>query len=174
MTAYAVNPNTYTYRALSTDIVEGKIDGVFIKGTLVYLEDLKKWMIVNEDLTLSDYSLGKVSSDPDAKTGQIVNIQPQFSSTPGTVLKIDNLPVWAKFVKIYPQSGNVAFAFGEDPAIDAADSGTENVIDADGASIGGIAVAGSWEVRIPNGMTDIRLASDTASAKVWVELSSGQ
>jgi hypothetical protein len=46
------------YTALSTDIVDNKIAGAKYIGAIVYLTDTKKWKIINEDGTLSDYVLG--------------------------------------------------------------------------------------------------------------------
>jgi hypothetical protein len=162
------------YVADASDIVENKIDGVSKKGEKVYILTSGKTYIVKDDLTLSEYVVGKIDYNPDSKTGQIKNVQVQFSATPGTVMQLTNIPTWAKYMKLYPQSGVVAFAFDENPAIDAADTGTTNAINfTTNASIGGIATSSSWEIRTPVFGTTIRLVSDTANAKCWIELTSG-
>lgn len=46
-----------SYIALSTDIVDNKIDGASEIGKLVFLSDTKSWRIILSDLTLSQYSL---------------------------------------------------------------------------------------------------------------------
>lgn len=46
-----------SYIALSTDIVDNKIDGATAIGKTIYLIDTGEWKIIKEDLTLSDYLL---------------------------------------------------------------------------------------------------------------------
>jgi hypothetical protein len=162
------------YVAVASDVIENKVAGASKPGEKLYLSDTGKTFIIKDDLTLSEYMVGKIDFNPDSKTGQIKNVQVQFSATPGTVMQITNLPAWAKYMKLYPQSGVVAFAFDENPAIDAADVGSAGSINfATNASIGGIAVSSSWEIRTPVFGTTIRLVSDTANAKCWIELTSG-
>jgi hypothetical protein len=127
-----------------------------------------------DEVSLRTLQETPVEMTPDSKLGQIKHVQVQFSATPGTVFQLTNLPTWAKYIKIYPQSGTVAFAFGENPAIDAADAGTTNAINfGTNASIGGIAVSGQFESRQPIFGATVRMVSDTANAKAWIEISSG-
>jgi hypothetical protein len=162
------------YVAVASDISSNKVSGASKPGEKIYISDQMKTYIIKEDLTLSEYMVGKIDFNPDSKTGQIKHVQVQFSATPGTVMQLTNLPTWAKYMKLYPQSGVVAFAFDENPAIDAADTGTTNAINfTTNASIGGIATNSSWEIRTPVFGTTIRLVSDTANAKCWIELTSG-
>jgi hypothetical protein len=46
-----------SYIALSTDIDGGTIDGVSHVGRLIYITDTAEWYVIEEDLTLSAYSL---------------------------------------------------------------------------------------------------------------------
>jgi hypothetical protein len=47
-------PHDAMYIALSTDIVDDKIEGCSIIGAKVYLVDSSIWKIVKDDLTLAD------------------------------------------------------------------------------------------------------------------------
>jgi len=43
------------YIALSTDIVDNKIEGASIVGAKIFLYDIGSWKIVKSDLTLETY-----------------------------------------------------------------------------------------------------------------------
>jgi len=45
------------YLALSTDIADSKIPGASLIGKLIYLTDSKSWLVINTDLTVSEYVL---------------------------------------------------------------------------------------------------------------------
>lgn len=58
MTLYYISSNKIpTYIALSTDIVDNKIDGATEIGKTIYLLDTGAWKIILDDLTLMDYLL---------------------------------------------------------------------------------------------------------------------
>jgi len=49
--------NVPDYLALSTDVVDNKIEGATIVGAKVYLTDTQTWKIILVDLTLGDFTL---------------------------------------------------------------------------------------------------------------------
>lgn len=54
---YVSDEATPSYVALSTDIVDGKIEGAGLVGRLVFTTDDGKWYVIGDDLVLAPYAL---------------------------------------------------------------------------------------------------------------------
>lgn len=109
------------------------------------------------------------SFEADARTAELISAEVTLSDTPGTVTAIA-LPEWVRGVRLYPRSNAVRFAIDEDP--DAVGTSSATSIAANALTVGGIAKADAWEVRVIADGDDreLRMRSTAASVVVDVEL----
>lgn len=108
----------------------------------------------------------------DARTAALASLEITLSATPGIVTVV-TLPDTVRGFRLYPRSNNCRFAVGEIPTVVATvAAGTQAVAAATlAASIGGIAKADAWEVRLLDAGTarTLQLKSLTASHVVDLE-----
>lgn len=119
--------------------------------------------------TVTDDNALPVRIRADARESALKSLQVTLSGTPETVTSIE-VPDVANGVRIYPQAQAIRFAVNENPAA----IGTETTVtglEADW-TVGGIAHADAWEVRLlePGTSRTLRMTSLVASVVVELEL----
>lgn len=149
-----------SYQALSTDIVDGKIDRASWIGADVYIVDTQQWYRVGEDLIL--YPLTSVSES--ALRNEIVTIMESGSGISGSKT-ISNTDIAALITPSDWTTNNISFQVSHGNGIFTSlkgyDTGTEYYLTS--------ASAGGWyPLTLQNfyGVTDLKVVSGLSASPV--------
>jgi hypothetical protein len=151
--------NKKSYQALSTDIVDGKIDNASWIGADVYIVDTQKWYRVGEDLIL--YPLASMS---ETARNEVITIMDSGSGVSGSST-VNNTDLVALITPSDWTTNNISFQVSHGDGIFTSlkgyDTGTEYYITS--------ASAGGWYPLVFQnfyGVTDLKVVSGLSASPV--------